>query len=362
MQSADNALKGEPPRPLVLISSDRLIRRARAAHLAIRLKIADYVLLGGCHDGGYADYLHQPGSTHSLNRIGLLKTSTVHSTKFESFGLEWVDWTDLFVRCSPLADSRYDVIKGVRGKLDPDHGASCKAQADRPFLGAVPRAHPNKTFAAAGTTEQTGVDPHSTLASLAPTSLTSTAPEQFQPLLAVLTSLREAGQHQPFQALVVEELRRRYHTFLYTRFDEYANDAERLGLVQLGRGAAEGTEWIRLVSITSLFDTFQKLTSPSAAPPPFGKIHPRSLPPPHQTPSQTISPATRRTWCPHGGSRRATGTSHLRSSRGVSSQRIRPGGRAARTRQVDGRQSGRRRVGYSHLLKVWEQGGSILSV
>jgi len=80
-----------------------------------------------------------------------------------------------------------------------------------------------------------------------PSLTTPTPPERFQPLLAILAESKSAGRDQPLRCWVGEELRRRYTRSLYTSFRDYAADAERLGLVTLGKGAIEGTEWIRLV-------------------------------------------------------------------------------------------------------------------
>ncbi|GAA6005085.1 hypothetical protein JCM10207_008505 [Rhodosporidiobolus poonsookiae] len=77
-----------------------------------------------------------------------------------------------------------------------------------------------------------------------PSKATAPAPApDFRPLLSLLSHFCSAGQPRPRRADVGQRLRRA-HPSLYSSFGEYAAEAERRGLVTLGKGEKSGGEWI----------------------------------------------------------------------------------------------------------------------
>lgn len=80
---------------------------ALKAHLRIHVKAADWIILGGSHDGGYASALHQLDTTAYLRKIILLRTSGVCTPWLADLQLEEARFMDLFNGGAGLGDSKY---------------------------------------------------------------------------------------------------------------------------------------------------------------------------------------------------------------------------------------------------------------
>ncbi|GAA5916959.1 hypothetical protein JCM6882_005070 [Rhodosporidiobolus microsporus] len=123
-------------------------------------------------------------------------------------------------------------------------------------LAAVPLSpSPPAPRSAPSAPPSTAPAPSSTAASASPTSPQRRPPAsqngtadpsaRFQPLLAILRLFHDQqGQPRPRRADVGQRLKQRFPEFKNRSFGEYAREAEKAGVVVLGKGGKLGSEWI----------------------------------------------------------------------------------------------------------------------
>ncbi|GAA5927948.1 uncharacterized protein JCM15063_006041 [Sporobolomyces koalae] len=205
---------------------------ALKSHLPFLLSTCDYVLFGGSHDNGYHELLSNLITTCHRDKVILLRTTPYCAEKILLLGLNEARFPMLFEGRDPTERARTPSALVAEKKVSRSMALGGLAYS------TVVQQSLTSTVAAQHT------------APLAPTP--STKVRDYKPLVRVLLARL---------ALPVPEIRPLYGGIAYElqglpnspiavgvkgEFTRYAREAMALGLVKLGVGDVEGSEWIKL--------------------------------------------------------------------------------------------------------------------
>ncbi|GAA5916439.1 uncharacterized protein JCM6883_006109 [Sporobolomyces salmoneus] len=247
------------------------------SHLPFLLSTCTHVLLGGTHDGGYSQTLLRLDPSTLREKVLLLRTTSFCAERILELGLEEVRFEGLFEGRDPTARSypssngfiNQSPKKQYQQQQQPGISSNKPFTSLPPFQNLVDRLAPTSTpviappspslsVSSTTSTPSISVGPILTASTTPPTSLSS-IPVDFTPLLQTLNHyLHSRNQPQPRCADIGQNLRLRHPQALKVKlerdgplkeigFGEYAKEAQRRGLVRLGRGEKIGSEWIELV-------------------------------------------------------------------------------------------------------------------
>ncbi|GAA5886969.1 hypothetical protein JCM16303_003075 [Sporobolomyces ruberrimus] len=202
---------------------------ALKSHLPFLLTTCDHVLFGGTHDNGYEEVLLNLAKTGHRDRVILLRTTPYCAEKILMLGLDEVRFPLLFGERDPTGRSRRIFTVTETAKISLNGNGNGHA--------------PIRSYSDVATT--TTAPP-----ALALTNAPSTDFD-FKPLIRILLArlLPPAPEHRPLRGGIAYDLKCMTNPpidFKGKEFKKYSLAAEALGLVELGVGNVEGSEWIRL--------------------------------------------------------------------------------------------------------------------
>lgn len=194
----------------------------RKGHLPFLLSTCEYVLFGGTHDDGYEEILSNLAATRHRDKVILLRTTPDSAEDIPQAGLEEVRF--------PLLFEEQDPDERVR-RSSVSTGDHSNAAATRSY---------SNIAASSSTGGGTATATH--------------VPDEydFKPLLRAL--LGRLGQptpvRRPLRGSIAYELKCLSNPpidfAVPKEFKKYSAEAESRGLIQLGVGDREGSEWIEL--------------------------------------------------------------------------------------------------------------------
>ncbi|GAA5849712.1 hypothetical protein JCM3766R1_002136 [Sporobolomyces carnicolor] len=195
---------------------------ALESHLPFLLSTCEYVLFGGTHDDGYEEILSNLAATRHRDKVILLRTTPDSAEDIPQAGLEEVRF--------PLLFEEQDPDERVR-RSSVSTGDHSNAAATRSY---------SNIAASSSTGGGTATATH--------------VPDEydFKPLLRAL--LGRLGQptpvRRPLRGSIAYELKCLSNPpidfAVPKEFKKYSAEAESRGLIQLGVGDREGSEWIEL--------------------------------------------------------------------------------------------------------------------
>ncbi|GAA5956687.1 hypothetical protein JCM3765_005703 [Sporobolomyces pararoseus] len=212
---------------------------ALKSHLPFLLSTCDHVLFGGTHDNGYEEILANLAATGQRDKVILLRTTPYCAEKILMLGLEEVRFPLLFEERDPTERARRpSVFTGDHSRAASFQGGSSQT-TPRAYskVAATPLALPAPASPSIPSTP----------------SLASTSQNyDYKPLVRLLLD-RLTQQNpvvKPLRGTVAYELkccaRPPIDFSIPKEFRKYSLMAESRGLVQLGVGELEGSEWIKL--------------------------------------------------------------------------------------------------------------------
>ncbi|GAA5916102.1 uncharacterized protein JCM6883_001730, partial [Sporobolomyces salmoneus] len=201
---------------------------ALKSHLPFLLSTCDHVLFGGTHDNGYEEILAALATSGHRDKVILLRTTPFCAEKILMLGLEEVRFPLLFAeRDLTERARRTSEYTGDQSKV----GTS--GQNGNPSTESTPRSYAKATSGTTVTTPQAGN-------------------YDFKPLIRLLLDRLSppSSSSYPLRGSIAYELKclpkPPLDFSLPKEFKKYSIAAEEKGLVKLGVGETEGTEWIKL--------------------------------------------------------------------------------------------------------------------
>ncbi|GAA6008787.1 hypothetical protein JCM11491_003783 [Sporobolomyces phaffii] len=205
---------------------------ALKGHLAFLLSTCDHVLFGGAHDAGYVVVL---STAAARDKVTLVRTTPYCAEKILLLGLEEVRFPGLFEGTDPTERSRKSVFP-----LGPLEGSTGGVGT----LAIAPRSYSNVASSPVAPAILSPGSPDAGDATL--------SDYDFRPLVRLLLAhaLPPHPEERPLRGRLAYDLkclaRPPIDFGVAKEFRKYSLEAERRGIVELGVGGLEGSEWIRL--------------------------------------------------------------------------------------------------------------------
>ncbi|GAA5909718.1 hypothetical protein JCM5296_005771 [Sporobolomyces johnsonii] len=228
----------------------------------------------------------------SAYSVAAAKAGVVRLGKGEKVGQDWVE---LVHTTGPVnasgrerEASKEGELSGLMEGLSLNGTAAAEAPAATASTSSIqPVSSPAPSFSDSnGTSRAPSTTPAPPPSAPAPVRAPWSSSSDFRPLLALLLAQLSSTppRAQPLRSYVGEKLARS-HTGLYANFKQYCEEAEREGLVRMGRGEVFGADYIELadpVEARKRVEAPEPPAANSAAASPWPPSHsprPASLPP-----------------------------------------------------------------------------------